>query len=227
MSHAGLLYHWALVSSIVWSECPCDRGPFIHAPRFACGLRSRLAARWASHWPSSAEHGEPALFALRRSVLSRSEAELAREQERQRIAADFHDGPLQSFIGFQMRLEIIRKLMGGIPKAQCGNWSAAGPRPGPGNGASGICSRYAAGGGDAGNAAIRRFARQWSTSSGTAASRRNLFCGDLSRLDESMTLEVLQIVRESSEQCPQAFEGLPHSARSGSDTERATWHPGE
>jgi two-component system sensor histidine kinase DegS len=49
--------------------------------------------------------------ALRRSVLSRSEAELARESERQRIAADFHDGPLQSFISFQMRLEIIRRML--------------------------------------------------------------------------------------------------------------------
>lgn len=49
--------------------------------------------------------------ALKRSVISRSEAETARESERQRIAADFHDGPLQSFISFQMRLEIIRKLM--------------------------------------------------------------------------------------------------------------------
>jgi signal transduction histidine kinase len=48
--------------------------------------------------------------ALKRSVISRSEAETARESERQRIAADFHDGPLQSFISFQMRLEIIRKL---------------------------------------------------------------------------------------------------------------------
>ena len=49
--------------------------------------------------------------ALRRSVIARSEAETAREFERQRIAADFHDGPLQSFISFQMRLEIVRKLM--------------------------------------------------------------------------------------------------------------------
>jgi signal transduction histidine kinase len=38
-------------------------------------------------------------------------AEKAREQERQRIASDFHDGPLQSFISLQMRLEILRKLM--------------------------------------------------------------------------------------------------------------------
>jgi signal transduction histidine kinase len=49
--------------------------------------------------------------ALKRSVISRSEAETARESERQRIAADFHDGPLQSFISFQMRLEIVRKLL--------------------------------------------------------------------------------------------------------------------
>ena len=50
--------------------------------------------------------------ASRQSVLYRYDAERARESERQRIAADFHDGPLQSFISFQMRLEIIRKLMG-------------------------------------------------------------------------------------------------------------------
>jgi signal transduction histidine kinase len=38
-------------------------------------------------------------------------AEKAREAERQRIASDFHDGPLQSFISLQMRLEILRKLL--------------------------------------------------------------------------------------------------------------------
>ena len=38
-------------------------------------------------------------------------AEKAREIERVRIASDFHDGPLQSFISLQMRLEILRKLM--------------------------------------------------------------------------------------------------------------------
>ena len=38
-------------------------------------------------------------------------AEKAREGERQRIASDFHDGPLQSFISLQMRLEILRKLL--------------------------------------------------------------------------------------------------------------------
>jgi signal transduction histidine kinase len=47
----------------------------------------------------------------RQSVLFRYEAQRAKEEERQRIAADFHDGPLQSFIGFQMRLEILRKIL--------------------------------------------------------------------------------------------------------------------
>src|SRR5258706_4436757 len=48
---------------------------------------------------------------LRYNVIIRSQAEGARDAERERIAADFHDGPLQSFISFQMRLEIIRKLL--------------------------------------------------------------------------------------------------------------------
>jgi signal transduction histidine kinase len=54
---------------------------------------------------------------LRHNVIIRSQAQGAREAERQRMAADFHDGPLQSFISFQMRLEIIRKLMSRDPNA--------------------------------------------------------------------------------------------------------------
>jgi signal transduction histidine kinase len=42
---------------------------------------------------------------------AQADAKAAREDERQRIASDFHDGPLQSFISLQMRLEIVRKLM--------------------------------------------------------------------------------------------------------------------
>ena len=41
----------------------------------------------------------------------RKATEKALENERQRIASDFHDGPLQSFISLQMRLEILRKLL--------------------------------------------------------------------------------------------------------------------
>lgn len=42
---------------------------------------------------------------------TRDDARSARETERQRIASDFHDGPLQSFISLQMRLEILRKIL--------------------------------------------------------------------------------------------------------------------
>src|SRR5580704_2717282 len=48
---------------------------------------------------------------LRHNVIIRSQAQGAREAERERIASDFHDGPLQSFISFQMRLEIVKKLL--------------------------------------------------------------------------------------------------------------------
>ena len=41
----------------------------------------------------------------------RDEAATVRETEAQRIAADFHDGPLQSFISIQMRLEIFRRIL--------------------------------------------------------------------------------------------------------------------
>jgi signal transduction histidine kinase len=42
---------------------------------------------------------------------TRQAVDKARDSERVRIASDFHDGPLQSFISMQMRLEILRKLL--------------------------------------------------------------------------------------------------------------------
>jgi signal transduction histidine kinase len=42
---------------------------------------------------------------------TREAVDRARDTERVRIASDFHDGPLQSFISVQMRLEILRKLL--------------------------------------------------------------------------------------------------------------------
>jgi signal transduction histidine kinase len=41
----------------------------------------------------------------------RAQAEKARLEERQRIAGDFHDGPLQEFIGLQIQLDIFRRLL--------------------------------------------------------------------------------------------------------------------
>ena len=55
--------------------------------------------------------------AARQADNLRVEAELASEAERQRIAADFHDGPLQSFVGMQMRLEVLKKLLERDPQA--------------------------------------------------------------------------------------------------------------
>jgi len=62
-----------------------------------------------------------AFYARRQSALTEElvaklgaalkDAEKAREEESQRIASDFHDGPLQSFISLQMRLEVLRKLL--------------------------------------------------------------------------------------------------------------------
>ena len=135
--------------------------------------------------------------ALKRSVISRSEAETARESERQRIAADFHDGPLQSFISFQMRLEIIRKLLERdgeaamrellqlqeLGRAQVTELRAfvRGMQPAdvsPSNLQS----------------AIRETVEHFERDSGISAT---LICGDLSALDEGAATEFLQIIREA------------------------------
>ena len=48
---------------------------------------------------------------VKHEELLRAEAEKARDSERQRIAGDFHDGPLQTFIAMQVRLEILGTLL--------------------------------------------------------------------------------------------------------------------
>ena len=73
-----------------------------------------LAAVWLLHRRFLEERLSRA---AQHSVIYRFEAQNAREEERQRIAADFHDGPLQSFIGFQMRLEIVKKMLARDPGA--------------------------------------------------------------------------------------------------------------
>lgn len=54
------------------------------------------------------DHLNDAVFQI---GLLRGEAEKLRETERQRIADDFHDGPLQSFISFQMRLSVVQQML--------------------------------------------------------------------------------------------------------------------
>jgi len=45
------------------------------------------------------------------NVFYRAELQSARTLERERLAADFHDGPLQAFTGLQMRLSVVRRMI--------------------------------------------------------------------------------------------------------------------
>jgi signal transduction histidine kinase len=45
------------------------------------------------------------------NVFYRAELQSARMLERERLAADFHDGPLQAFTGLQMRLSVVRRMI--------------------------------------------------------------------------------------------------------------------
>lgn len=111
MSSAILHHDWirtVIVSSaamVLVFLIPSGDTPQLRAVVVAGGLVASIGAVHKRHLLDRLSH------ASRQAVLYRSEAQGAREMERQRIAHDFHDGPLQSFISFQMRLEILRKLM--------------------------------------------------------------------------------------------------------------------
>jgi signal transduction histidine kinase len=136
--------------------------------------------------------------ASKHSVMYRFEAQQAREEERQRIAADFHDGPLQSFIGLQMRLEIVKKMLARDPqlgaeelrqlqelcKSQVGELRAfvRSMRPADVEGASL-------------GASISRMVEQFQKDTGIATSF--LSSDYFDPAETEISLEVLQIVREA------------------------------
>jgi signal transduction histidine kinase len=71
-----------------------------------------VAGTLASGFAVSQQRQKRAIDVIHQAAAAAQQtAEKAREEERQRIAADFHDGPLQSFISLQMRLEILRKVL--------------------------------------------------------------------------------------------------------------------
>jgi signal transduction histidine kinase len=71
-----------------------------------------VAGALACGFASSKRRQDDAIRSLEKDLRdAREAAEKAREEERARIASDFHDGPLQNFISLQMRLEILRKIM--------------------------------------------------------------------------------------------------------------------
>jgi signal transduction histidine kinase len=195
---ATLLYTWRHVVAVAVTGVPVlafNPHPYFtyaFGPAFITG--GALAILLAIHRQQLQERLSAA---LKRSVMSRSEAEMAREQERQRIAADFHDGPLQSFISFQMRLEIVRKLMSRDPEAAMSELVqlqdlgrsqvtelrafVRGMQPvqvTPAN------VSYA----------IREAVEHFERDSGVSA---QLYCGNLEELDDLVAAEVLQIVREA------------------------------
>lgn len=136
--------------------------------------------------------------ASRQSVLYRFEAQHSREDERQRISADFHDGPLQSFIGLQMRLEIVKKMLArdarmaaeelrqlqDLCKSQVGELRAflRSMRPADVDGASL-------------GASLSRMVGQFQKDTGISTSFLSTAC--LDPADPEISLEVLQIVREA------------------------------
>ncbi len=108
---ASLRYSWREValawicSTAVSILLPAANRQALLPPVLAAGAVAVVLSLHAERARSHMAHS------LQQAVLYRAQAESARESERQRIAADFHDGPLQSFVGLQMRLEILRRLL--------------------------------------------------------------------------------------------------------------------
>ncbi len=108
---AALLHTWREVALALATAgallyfSPGRQGGMVWAALFATGVTALVLALQKRALIERLSN------ATRHNVHFRTEAARAREAERQRIAADFHDGPLQSFISFQMRLEILRKLI--------------------------------------------------------------------------------------------------------------------
>jgi signal transduction histidine kinase len=69
------------------------------------GLLGLTLARHRTELQARAQRAEETAAA------ARQEAAGIRDEERRRVAADLHDGPLQSFISFQVRLEVLRKML--------------------------------------------------------------------------------------------------------------------
>jgi signal transduction histidine kinase len=134
---------------------------------------------------------------LRHNVIIRSQAQGAREAERQRMAHDFHDGPLQSFISFQMRLEIIKKLLARDVEAAAGELRQLQDlcRTQVGELRGFVRSMRPADEGVSLSASLSRMLDQFQRETGISST---FLAGDFHDPDETeVSLELLQIVRET------------------------------
>jgi signal transduction histidine kinase len=83
---------------------PGDEGIPLARTVMVAGAMTYASSVWKRKLERSVSH-------LKAQVVETEKAkEKALEDERQRIASDFHDGPLQNFISLQMRLDILRRL---------------------------------------------------------------------------------------------------------------------
>lgn len=134
---------------------------------------------------------------LRHNVIIRSQAQGAREAERERMAHDFHDGPLQSFISFQMRLEIIKKLLARDVDAAAGELRVLQDlcRTQVGELRGFVRSMRPADDGVSLSASLSRMVEQFQKETGISAT---FLAGDFHDPSETeVSLELLQIVRET------------------------------
>jgi len=102
------LVETAVIVAVTGLYCALLPLPVLHGFDRTILVGGILACAFAGH-----KRSQKAVNDQLRIQLSEAQqtAEKAREVERQRIASDFHDGPLQSFISIQMRLEILRKML--------------------------------------------------------------------------------------------------------------------
>jgi signal transduction histidine kinase len=111
MTTAILLYDWRVI--LVLASCilalsivrkPPEFEPLLVSTATLSGLA--LVGVWQR------ARMEKRIYQLsRQSVMARAEAEQGKANERERIAEDFHDGPLQGTISFQVRLEVLRRML--------------------------------------------------------------------------------------------------------------------
>ncbi len=111
MTTALLLYDWREI--LVVTTCVLALAIVRKPPEFEALVVS-VAALAGLGLVSVWQRGrmEKRIYQLsRQSVMARAEAEQGKANERERIAEDFHDGPMQGTISFQVRLEVLRRIL--------------------------------------------------------------------------------------------------------------------
>ena len=110
MVSAAIHHDWGDVCTVVAASLAFFafvRAPESIALRYVTLIAGLLACTLTYYKKQLQAHlGESA----RREQALRAEADHVRDLERQRIAGDFHDGPLQTFISLQVRLDILGTL---------------------------------------------------------------------------------------------------------------------